>query len=110
MEDIASASPKDLPFSHRLTAEEIEQKVAEALVSTCSVPREKIKSKSRLDDLGLDSFAAIELASTLEETFNIQIADSELAAIKTVNDIVTCVARLHDTILQGQSPPRGIVP
>ncbi len=53
----------------------------------------KIKSESRLaQDLGVDSFGAVELMFELEETFGLKIADSDIDQIRTVGDVVVYLA------------------
>jgi acyl carrier protein len=43
------------------------------------------------DDLGLDSMAVIELLYRIEEVFNIQIPDQDLAGLTTVGHVITYV-------------------
>src|SRR5215218_1570893 len=43
------------------------------------------------DDLGLDSMAVIELLYKIEETFNIQIPDQDLAGMSTVGSVAAYV-------------------
>jgi len=43
------------------------------------------------DDLGLDSMAVIELLYRIEDTFNIQIPDQDLAGLTTVGHVITYV-------------------
>ena len=40
------------------------------------------------DDLGLDSMAVIELLYRIEETFNLQIPDEDLAGLTSVEDVI----------------------
>ena len=76
-----------------MTNQEIEQKVKELLSKKFDIEIAKIKSDSRLaQDLGVDSFGAVELMFELEETFGLKIADSDIDGIRTVNDIVVYLA------------------
>ena len=43
------------------------------------------------DDLGLDSMAVIELLYRIEEVFDIQIPDEDLASLTTVGHVITYV-------------------
>ncbi|MDE2028138.1 MAG: acyl carrier protein [Candidatus Omnitrophica bacterium] len=53
----------------------------------------KVKPESRLvEDLGLDSFGAVEVAFELEEKFELKIPDSALYEAKTVKDIVDYIS------------------
>jgi acyl carrier protein len=52
------------------------------------------------DDLGLDSMAVIELLYRIEETFDLQIPDQDLAGMTTVGHVVNYVEkRLGKTAL-----------
>lgn len=44
-------------------------------------------------DLGLDSLAGMELATTLEDRFRLRITDEELAALRTYGDLEQLVLR-----------------
>lgn len=44
-------------------------------------------------DLGLDSLAGMELATTLEDRFLLRITDEELAALRTYGDLEQLVLR-----------------
>ena len=45
------------------------------------------------DDLGLDSMAVIELLYRIEETFDLQIPDQDLAGMTTVGHVVNYVEK-----------------
>lgn len=65
------------------------EKVKEVIVETANVNAEDVKLEANLkEDLGLDSLDAVELNMALEETFNLSIADEDLAKFATVKDIV----------------------
>ena len=67
----------------------IETKVKEAIAEKIDIQVNKVKLSSLLvDDLGLDSFSSIELIFDLEEKIGIDIPDSDLKDVKSVNDIV----------------------
>ena len=70
------------------------EKIKEIMVDTLSCDEEKISLDSRLnEDLGIDSLDAVELVMALEEAYDIKIPDDELPNIKTVQNIIDCVAR-----------------
>ncbi len=83
-------------------ADAVFDKVEAILTGDLHVPQEKIRPEADLrHDLGLDSFAAVELAYSLEETFSVKVTDDEMASVKTLGDLLNAVrARLA-----GQSPP-----
>ncbi len=52
----------------------------------------KIKPEAHLQkDLGLDSLDAVEMASDLEERYSIDIPDTELENVETVNDTIDLI-------------------
>ena len=71
-----------------MTYSEIEQKVKEILADKLNLGVDKITSGSRLiDDLGVDSFASVEIMFELEEKFGLKIPDEDIVNAKTVKDI-----------------------
>jgi len=76
----------------KVSREEIESRVKQVIANTTNVDIEKIKPDLHLqNDLGIDSFTAIEMIYNAEDEFGISIADDELAKLGTVNDIVEIV-------------------
>ncbi len=68
---------------------ETERKVREILSEQLTFPMSKISLGSSLvDDLGLDSFSAIEIAFAIESNFDIKVSQEDIAQFKTVKDIV----------------------
>ncbi|UCC94582.1 MAG: acyl carrier protein [Candidatus Omnitrophota bacterium] len=68
---------------------EIEKKVREILADKLDIDIKKIKLDSDLvDDLGMDSFKALELAFELKEKFGIEIKEEEFSKIQKVKHIV----------------------
>ncbi|HEY4249256.1 MAG TPA: acyl carrier protein [Lacunisphaera sp.] len=85
-----------------MTVPEIQQKVIAIVAQKFSVDAVKINGETRLaEDLGVDSFGAVELMFELEEAFNLKIEDSEIARVRTVNDIVAYLVSWLDK----QNPP-----
>jgi acyl carrier protein len=72
-----------------MTNQEIEQKVRELLAKKFDIAPDKISLESRLaEDLGVDSFGAVEMMFEIEEAFGLKIPDSEIEHVRKVNDIV----------------------
>jgi acyl carrier protein len=68
------------------------EKIKEVLQEAVNVNEEEVTPEARLaEDLQIDSLAAVELALELETAFDIEIADEELAALKTVQDILDLI-------------------
>jgi acyl carrier protein len=75
-------------------ADTVLSRVEALLTSNLSVPAEKIRPEADLrHDLGLDSFAAVELGFAIEEEFAIKVTDEEMASVKTIGDLVEAVRR-----------------
>ena len=72
-----------------MTNQDIEQKVKDILAAKLGVGADTIRSDSRLaEDLGVDSFGAVELMFEIEEAFGLKISDSEIEHVRSVDDIV----------------------
>jgi acyl carrier protein len=68
------------------------EKIIQALGDYLKRDANSIKSSYHLrDDLGLDSMAVIELLYKIEETFNLQIPDQDLAGLTTVGTVARYV-------------------
>ncbi len=75
--------------------EKIEQKVKEILADRLDIDVKKIKSDSDLvDDLGMDSFIALELMFELKERLGVSISREEFTKIRTVRDVVSFVEKV----------------
>lgn len=75
-----------------LSKEEIKDKVLDVLTNTAKLDKSNISSDSKLvDDLGLDSFDAINLMFDIENAFEIEVPDTDVQLLKSVNDIVEYV-------------------
>jgi acyl carrier protein len=77
-----------------MTDDPIVSKIIQALAEYLKRDRASITEAHHLrDDLGLDSMAVIELLYRIEETFNIQIPDQDLAGLSTVGSVAVYVRR-----------------
>jgi acyl carrier protein len=73
---------------------EIEQKVRKILADKINLDVDKVHPDSQLvEELGMDSFASVEVMFELEEQFGLKIPDADVAQAKTVKDIVDYVAQ-----------------
>lgn len=67
-------------------------KVKEIIVDTLGVDEEAVTAEATVfGDLGADSLDAVELNMALEDAYGISIPDEDIAAMKTVGDIVAYV-------------------
>jgi acyl carrier protein len=74
---------------------EIEARVAEILTNRLGLAAGDIRPEARLvDDLGMDSLDAVELAIAVERQFHVGLSDEQVAKLATVADITALVHRL----------------
>jgi len=67
----------------------LEEKVISIITEQLDVTREEcVPAASFIDDLGADSLDLVELIMEMEETFDIQIADTEIEKIRTIKDVL----------------------
>jgi acyl carrier protein len=70
--------------------DEIERKVKAILADKLARKPEDIRGDSRLaEDLGIDSFGTVEIMFEIEEAFDLQIPDSDIEPVRTVDDVIT---------------------
>jgi len=75
-----------------MTDRMIVSQITQALADYLKQDAARITEEHHLrDDLGLDSMAVIELLYKIEETFNIQIPDQDLATMSTVGSVASYV-------------------
>jgi acyl carrier protein len=75
-----------------VTPQEVTDVVKELMAARLGIPTEKIVPEATLvEDLGLDSLDAVELAIAVERRFNIDVPEEELTKLKTVADMVALV-------------------
>ena len=63
-------------------------RVKEIIVDELGVDAEAVTIDSTLEDLGADSLAAVELIMALEEEYDLEIAEDDAKAMKSVKNIV----------------------
>jgi acyl carrier protein len=72
------------------TRTEILDKLRQLLAKSGARPPEAVTESTRLrEDLGLDSFAAIELVFDIEDLLDVRIPQSAAVAFQTVGDVIT---------------------
>ena len=71
---------------------DLEKRVKQVIGEHTGIPIGNIQLNSDLrEDLGIDSFAAIELVFSLKEKFGLNLEDAELQQIKKVCDVVNLI-------------------
>ena len=72
------------------------EKIRDIVVEQLGVDADKVTMESSfVDDLGADSLDIVELVMALEETFGVEIPDSEAEKISTVGDVVEYVKNIQ---------------
>ena len=70
--------------------------VRDVVVEQLSVAPDAVKLESKIiEDLGADSLAVVELVMALEETFEVEIPDSDAEKLITINDVVSYIETLN---------------
>jgi acyl carrier protein len=85
---------------------DLEHRVKQILTQRLGIPADEITLAARLvDDLGMDSLDAVELAISTERQFNVALSDEQVAKLTTVADIIALVQRLGQ---ERDPPPEGL--
>ena len=76
-----------------MTNEEIAKKVAAAIADKLGTRVDDVTPEKELvNDLGADSLDVVEIVMAVEDEFNIEILDSEMDVLKTVQDWTNLVS------------------
>ena len=66
----------------------LEEKVKEIIIEQLDITEEEcVPDAAFIDDLGADSLDIVELIMPMEDHFELEISDDDLAKIRTVRDI-----------------------
>ena len=69
-------------------------KIIDAIASATESDSQHITPSTRLDSLGIDSLKAINILYDLEEEFDIEVPNEEIAELTTVHDIEVAINKL----------------
>ncbi len=73
----------------------MEQKIVELIAEKLCKKTEQVTMSARLvEDLGADSLDVVELIMAFEDEFGISLPDEDIAAMKTVEDVVNYIKKL----------------
>ncbi len=79
----------------------VEDRVTQIIVDQLGVDPEEVKPKASFaDDLGADSLDRVELIMAFEESFGMEIPDSDAEKIVTVQDAVAYIQRNAKSVKQ----------
>jgi acyl carrier protein len=73
----------------------VEQEIAKIISRAAMVDVSLITPETKLTELGMDSLARIECVLSLEDAFQIEIDESELWKVKTVQDVMNAVTHVR---------------
>jgi acyl carrier protein len=77
-----------------LTEQEILAGLAEIIDEIAGVPVDEVTpDKNFVDDLDIDSLSMVEIAVAAQDKFGVEIPDDQLKDLKTVQDVVSYVAK-----------------
>lgn len=90
-----------------VSREEVYERIRRSLKELFEVDEAKVTPETKLiEDLGLDSIDALDLAAHLEELTPRRIPDERLKGLRTVDDVVDLVhALLNDEPLGAEDKP-----
>jgi acyl carrier protein len=69
------------------------ESVVDAFAERFGIERSLIVPEASFDDLGLDSLAQIELATTLQKRLGVVLSDEEIIELTIVSDIVAILEK-----------------
>lgn len=70
------------------------KEIIKMIATIAEVPEKSLnKNTNLLSDLDLDSLDLVEIISELEEKYEIEIPDSEIKKIQTIDDIVNYLSK-----------------
>ncbi len=81
-----------MPETKGATKEQIEERVIEALVEF-GEERDGLKGSTKFADLDVDSLDLVELAQIIEDEYGIEVQDTDLDKIETIDDVTTLVSQ-----------------
>ena len=75
-----------------MATQDVADGLREIMAARLGLPPEQLVPEARLvEDLGLDSLDAVELAISVERKFDIEVPEEELTKLKTVADMIALV-------------------
>ncbi len=74
-----------------MNRDEIFEKLQELVAETLEVDADDVTQTSSLDDLGADSFAKLELVTSIEDAFDVSLDDEVLESIESVDDAINAI-------------------
>ncbi len=74
----------------------MENKIIDLIADKLCKKKDQITTTSRLvEDLGADSLDVVELIMAFEDEFGVSLPDEDIAAMKTVGDVINYIKKLQ---------------
>ena len=70
----------------------IEEQIARVLRRAAMIDPGLVRPEAKLSELGMDSMTRIECVFSLEDAFQVEISESELSKLQTVQDVINTVS------------------
>ena len=70
----------------------IEEQIAKVLSRAAMIDPAQVRPEAKLSELGIDSMTRIECVFSLEDAFHVEISESELSKLQTVQDVINTVS------------------
>jgi acyl carrier protein len=81
----------------RMEIPNLEARIKQILTDRLGIASSDITTDAKLvDDLGMDSLDAVELAIATERQFGVSVSDEQVAKLLTVGDVVRLVQQLSE--------------
>lgn len=92
------SSPETQPPTQHQSRAAILERIRSELVDMQLPVPDELRPETRLaDDLELTSLDAVDLVLALEDAFEIELEDDDVASFETLQDVVDAVQRQHAT-------------
>ena len=74
----------------------MKEKIIDLIADKLCKKKDQITTNSRLvEDLGADSLDVVELIMAFEDEFGVSLPDEDIAAMKTVGDVINYIKKLQ---------------
>jgi acyl carrier protein len=81
----------DVVMRNKVVTKNAGQEVLRIIGKAALIDPSLVRPETKLSELGIDSLARIECVFTIEDTLHVEIRESDLWKLRTVQDIIDCV-------------------
>jgi len=74
----------------------LDRQVREIVANTLMVPEADVTDDKSFEELGIDDESFLTIIGTVEETFDVSVADEDIAGFRTVGDVIEFVKDAHE--------------